>query len=294
MGSELSARSIISVAVLSCGLTLAACTSAPPKLGQSIAEIKAIQDETFRRPEFAFQSDLHRFALYHDYGTMYVFEDDRYLCWLSPNVVADFSACLAQPDGLELLASRYQSLCSGGFNDPLMQLAPNEMATVGDLRCPSVPVGSPLTVETKDEQGKSMSMGEVAGGITYGVAQTAAVAAIPGVIALVLIPSAIAYSGVRHVQDHPSLVAQEKLQLGMSAANVSQLMGTPTARLFLEPAHVEVWYFDRSEPNNELWIAFVDNQLMWLRYTTWYDTNWQYDWLTAFTTRSLKAAAITP
>jgi hypothetical protein len=290
MGSGISARSIIAAVGLASGLTLAACTSAPPKPGQSIAEIETAQDETFRRPEFTFQSDTHRIALYHDntyVKTIYVFEDDRYLCWLHPNVAADFSACLAQPDGLALLAGRLQSLCAGSPDDPLKLLGPDGMSTVGDLRCPPGTDGLPPIVKAKDEQAKPTSVADAVGGIAYGTTQAIAITSIPVVVPLVLIPSALVYSAVGRYHDHPSLVAQEKLHLGMTAAEVTELMGTPTARFFLEPAHTEVWYFKRSV-QSPLWIGFADNHLIWLRYTYW------DSWLTALTTRSLKAAEIPP
>jgi len=66
MGPGISARSIVAAAGLAGVLTLAACTSAPPKPSQSIAEIGAAQAKPFQRPAFAFQNGTHRIALYHD------------------------------------------------------------------------------------------------------------------------------------------------------------------------------------------------------------------------------------
>jgi len=160
------------------------------------------------------------------------------------------------------------------------------------LRCPRGTVGLPPIIKAKDEQARPTSVADAVGAIGYGAGSAIAIVTMPLAVPLVLVTGGITYSAVEHVQDHPSLVAQEKLQIGMTVAKVSELMGMPTDRFFLEPAHTEVWSFKRSEQNNALWIGFVDNQLIWLRYTIWYDTNWHYDWLTALTTRSLKATEI--
>jgi hypothetical protein len=171
--------------------------------------------------------------------TMRVFEDDRYLCWLHRAVALDFSACLAQPDGLALLADRMLRLCAGSPVDPLKQPGPGGMSTVGELRCPP-----------DDEQTEPMP--------TRPIDLVAWPAAIGGfasyvgwlawpVLAVVVLPPLLVQFEIDYLHDHPSAVAQEKLQLGMTTSEAAELMNEPTGMFFLEPAHTEVWYFERSD-----------------------------------------------
>lgn len=326
MGSVISARSIVTAAGLAGVLTLAACTSAPPKPGQSIAEIRATQDKSFRRPAFAFQDGTHRIALYHDdrdmlsvqSDTMLVFEDDRYLCWLHSDTALDFSACLAQPDGLAQLADRLHSSCTlptvikmncptgtevlhpivkstDERTEPATKSAP-PIIKATDVQAKHAPKGPPPVNKATDKQTEPAPKGPAryfkyyAGVVVYslGVVVGAGIYyAAMLVIGAVIFPPFLVYAGVGHLNDHPSLVAQEKLRLGMTAAEAAEIMGEPTTTFFLEPAHTEVRYFERSV-QLPLWIGFTDNHLIWLRYT-----NSDY-WLTAVTARSLKVAETPP
>jgi hypothetical protein len=311
MGSVISARAIVTAAGLAGVLTLAACTSAPPKPGQSIAEIGAAQDKAFRRPAFAFQNGTHRIALYHDdrdilsvqSATMLVFEDDRYLCWLHSDTALDFSACLAQPDGLAQLADRLHSLCTfptvvkmhcpTGTEalHPIVK-ATNEQAEPAP-KCP-LPVN-----KATDEQTEPGSKGPIGyfkyyvtgavlgiGTFVVGVAYLT-VWYVVAVMPVIVSSPFLVYTGVENLHDHPSLVAQQELRLGMTATDAAEIMGEPTTTFFLEPAHTEVRYFERSA-QLPLWIGFTDNHLIWLRYTN------IDNWLGAVTTRSLKVAETRP
>ena len=104
---------------------------------------------------------------------------------------------------------------------------------------------------------------------------------------MIVSPPFLVYAGVENLHDHPSLVAQEKLRLGMTATNAAEIMGEPTTTFFLEPAQTEVRYFERSA-QLPLWIGFTDNHLIWLRYTN------MDNWLSAVTMLSLKFAEKPP
>ena len=325
MGSGISARSIVTAAGLAGVLTLAACTSAPPKPGQSIAEISAAQDKAFRRPAFAFQNGTHRIALYHDdrdilsvqSATMLVFEDDLYLCWLHSDTALDFSACLAQPDGLAQLADRLHSLCT--FPTMVKMHCPTSTETLQPIvkvtheQTEPVPNGTPPIIKATDVQAEPVPKcptpvnkatdeqtepgpkgpigyikyyvtGAVLGIGTFVVgAAYLTVWYVVAVMPVIVIPPFLVYAGVENLHDHPSLVAQEKLRLGMTATDAAEIMGEPTTTFFLEPAQTEVRYFKRSV-QLPLWIGFTGNHLIWLRYTN------IDNWLSAVTTRSLTVA----
>jgi len=67
------------------------------------------------------------------------------------------------------------------------------------------------------------------------------------VLAVVVLPPLLVQFEIDYLHDHPSAVAQEKLQLGMTTSEAAELMNEPTGMFFLEPAHTEVWYFERSD-----------------------------------------------
>jgi hypothetical protein len=289
MDTGKSMRPIIAAASLAGVLTLAACASTPtkpaPVLGQSMAEVGAAQDTTLRRPAFAFQNDAHRIALYAVdargaldpccgmNSAMLVFEDDRYIGKLDAAMALDFSACLAQPDGLALLAERLHSLCAGN-SDPLAQPGPNGKTPVGELRCPLGEDGAPPIANATDGVNEPTLLNGL-GAVVF--------LSIGLVLSPVLVPAAVVYGGGAKLHDQPSLDAQEKLQIGMTTAEATELMNKPTATFFLEPAHTEVRYFERSM-SPHLWIGFNHDQLVWLRFGI------TDKWLNTATARLRKAA----
>ena len=103
------------------------------------------------------------------------------------------------------------------------------------------------------------------------------------VVSAVAIPPLLVQADSDYVHDHPSIVAQGKPALGMTVAEAAELMGMPTVSFLLDPAHTEVWYFDRPD-RIPLWIGSADNRLIWLRYT---NSNYRP---TGLMKRSLKAA----
>jgi hypothetical protein len=270
-------------------LTLTACANAPerpaPVLGETMAEVGAAQDTTLRRPAFAFQSNTHRIALYAvdtwgalvtDGATgsaMLVFEDDHYIGKLDADMALDFSSCLAQPDGLTLLAERLHSLCAGNA-DPLAQPGPVGKTTTGELRCPPGEDGTPPIVNATEGLNEPT--------LLDGLGQVVFLS-IGLVLSPVLVPAGLVYAGGAKLYEQPSLDAQEKLQLGMTSVAATELMGKPTATFFLDPAHTQVRYFERliSHP---LWVGFEDDQLVWIRF------GYTDKWLNAATARLREAA----
>jgi hypothetical protein len=57
------------------------------------------------------------------------------------------------------------------------------------------------------------------------------------VLAVVVLPPLLVQSEIDCFLDHPSAVAQEMLQLGMTVSKAAELMNEPIAMFFLEPAH---------------------------------------------------------
>jgi hypothetical protein len=252
---------------------------------------------------------------------MLVFEDDRYLCWLHSDTALDFSACLAQPDGLAQLADRLHSLCTFPtvvkMHCPTGTEALHSIVKATEVQAEPVPKVTPPIIKAtdvqaepapkcrtpvnkgRDEQTVPGPKGHI-GNIKYyvnsavlGIGSFVVVVAYltayyaVAVIPMIVSPPFLVYAGVENLHDHPSLVAQEKLRLGMTATNAAEIMGEPTTTFFLEPAQTEVRYFERSA-QLPLWIGFTDNHLIWLRYTN------MDNWLSAVTMLSLKFAEKPP
>ena len=266
------------------------CTSvrySAPGAGATIDEVAAAQQRASKRPTLLITEHGRRIALYGVDGrgaldatgkssvSMLVFEDDRYLGTLASDVALAQSACLAQPDGLQLLADRLRALVAGGA-DPLAQPAADGVGTTGDARCPAGPDGAPTVA--RESAGSKTSAGKVVG--------AALLAPVIIVLGLLLLPVAASAPQAAYAHDAPSLRAQEQIVLDMSGEEIAQAMGAPSATFLLEPAQWEVRYFERriSPP---LWVALGHGRVVWLRFGE------SDPWLEAVTKR-LQGAARPP
>ena len=312
------ARIVFACAVLSS----AGCASTPhsPTTDQVT---QAVDTHAKVYPTLQFIVGDHRYALYglNENGalderafrkansSMLILEDEQMLGRLDSGTALAHLACFAESDGALLLAARLRSLTT---DHPGKQHASAE----DDHMCPWQPERAPTEEEAiamveahewtdaqpeeSDDTGasdavqgthKPMSTGTKVAAVAGG----AFLLAFPPILGLLVVEAGadaaahLATDGVfgayDSARDHAGLVAQAKIQLGMDAAALTNLLGEPTQTCEMEPgllrcngrtashttstssAGKRVLCYERHGKNSlPLTVGIVDERVAWVLY----------------------------